>query len=205
MKRLLAVLVLAAAAAMACTPSDTGSSPGVDGLESPSLTSPSLESPVTVWSRRRRQPPDRRSAHRNRTAGLRARRFVLSGGCYATSPFRNGHETRRAGIVRRIEPDGYPSPWAARTPRPRVEVRDEHRGVDRARRGCRVPGRLPRQGRRGPRSRGPRRPRDRRRRGRRFPGRSDLRNRPDPGTAGRRVGRDRGDRSGPRGHGRQHA
>ena len=45
MKRLLAVLVLAAAAAMACTPSDTGSSPGVDGLESPSLTSPSLESP----------------------------------------------------------------------------------------------------------------------------------------------------------------
>ena len=47
MKRLLAVLVLAAAAAMACTPSDSGSSPGVDGLESPAVsTSPSLESPV---------------------------------------------------------------------------------------------------------------------------------------------------------------
>jgi hypothetical protein len=50
MKRLLAVLVLAAAAAMACTPSDTGSSPGVDGLESPSLSSPSLESPVIMES-----------------------------------------------------------------------------------------------------------------------------------------------------------
>ena len=37
MKRLLALLVLAAAAAMACTPSDSGSSPGVDGLESPAL------------------------------------------------------------------------------------------------------------------------------------------------------------------------
>ena len=49
MKRLLALLVLAAAA-MACTPSDTGSSPGVDGLESPSLTSPSLESPVIMES-----------------------------------------------------------------------------------------------------------------------------------------------------------
>ena len=50
MKRLLALLVLAAAAAMACTPSDSGSSPGVDGLESPSLTSPSLESPVIMES-----------------------------------------------------------------------------------------------------------------------------------------------------------
>ena len=40
MKRLLAVLVLAAAAAMACTPSDSGSSPGVDGLESPALEGP---------------------------------------------------------------------------------------------------------------------------------------------------------------------
>lgn len=44
MKRLIAVLALAAAAALAaCTPADTGSSPG--GLESPSLSSPSLESP----------------------------------------------------------------------------------------------------------------------------------------------------------------
>ena len=50
MKRMLALLVLAAAAAMACTPSDTGSSPGIDGLESPSLTSPSLESPVIMES-----------------------------------------------------------------------------------------------------------------------------------------------------------
>jgi hypothetical protein len=48
MKRLIALLVLAAAAAMACTPSDTGSSPG--GLESPSLSSPSLESPATMES-----------------------------------------------------------------------------------------------------------------------------------------------------------
>ena len=46
MKRLLAVLVLAAAAAMACTPSDTGSSPGVDGVQSPA----GLESPVIVES-----------------------------------------------------------------------------------------------------------------------------------------------------------
>ena len=50
MKRLLALLVLAAAAAMACTPSDSASSPGVDGHESPSLTSPSLESPVIMES-----------------------------------------------------------------------------------------------------------------------------------------------------------
>jgi hypothetical protein len=41
MKRLLALLVIAAAA-LACTPSDNGSSPG---LQSPSLSSPSLESP----------------------------------------------------------------------------------------------------------------------------------------------------------------
>jgi hypothetical protein len=47
---MLALLVLAAAAAMACTPSDTGSSPGIDGLGSPSLTSPSLESPVIMES-----------------------------------------------------------------------------------------------------------------------------------------------------------
>jgi hypothetical protein len=46
MKRLLAVLVLAAAAAMACTPSDSGTSPGVDGVESPAgLESPAMESP----------------------------------------------------------------------------------------------------------------------------------------------------------------
>ena len=45
MKRLIAVLALSAAAALAaCTPSDSGASP--DGLESPSLTSPApLESP----------------------------------------------------------------------------------------------------------------------------------------------------------------
>jgi hypothetical protein len=46
MKRLLAILVLTAAAAMACTPSDTGSSPGVDGLESPA----GIESPATMES-----------------------------------------------------------------------------------------------------------------------------------------------------------
>jgi hypothetical protein len=57
MKRLLAVLVLAAAAAMACTPSDSGSSPGIDGLESPAgiespagLESPAMESPSPLPS-----------------------------------------------------------------------------------------------------------------------------------------------------------
>ena len=52
MKRLLALLVLAAAAAMACTPSDTGSSPGIDGIESPAgLESPAgIESPATMES-----------------------------------------------------------------------------------------------------------------------------------------------------------
>jgi len=52
MKRLLALLVLAAAAAMACTPSDSGSSPGLDGVESPAglespagIESPAMESP----------------------------------------------------------------------------------------------------------------------------------------------------------------
>jgi hypothetical protein len=52
MKRLLALLVLAAAAAMACTPSDSGSSPGIDGLESPAgIESPAgLESPATMES-----------------------------------------------------------------------------------------------------------------------------------------------------------
>ena len=44
MKRLLALLVLAAAAAMACTPSDSGSSPG--GIESPA----GLESPAGIES-----------------------------------------------------------------------------------------------------------------------------------------------------------
>jgi hypothetical protein len=49
MKRLLALIVLAAAAAVACSPSDTNSSPG--GLESPSLGSPApLESPSVVES-----------------------------------------------------------------------------------------------------------------------------------------------------------
>ena len=50
MKRLIAVLALATAAALAaCTPSDTGSSPG--GLESPSLESPGgLESPSLMES-----------------------------------------------------------------------------------------------------------------------------------------------------------
>ena len=70
MKRLLAVLVLAAAAAMACTPSDTGSSPGVDGLESPAGESPALESPAP-WSRRRRRLPDSRSTHRVEPPGTR--------------------------------------------------------------------------------------------------------------------------------------
>ena len=50
MKRLIAVLALAAAAALAaCTPADTDSSPG--GLESPSLGSPApLESPAGIES-----------------------------------------------------------------------------------------------------------------------------------------------------------
>jgi hypothetical protein len=46
MKRLIALLAIAAAA-LACTPADNGSSPAFESpsLTSPSLTSPSVESP----------------------------------------------------------------------------------------------------------------------------------------------------------------
>jgi hypothetical protein len=57
MKRLFALLVLVAAAAMACTPSDSGTSPGLDGIESPAglespagIESPAMESPSPLPS-----------------------------------------------------------------------------------------------------------------------------------------------------------
>ena len=57
MKKLVLLLALAGAIALACEPADTGTSPGLDdpllespGLPSPALTSPGLESPSMMES-----------------------------------------------------------------------------------------------------------------------------------------------------------